>query len=350
AACLFSVSPSRGRARGGLLGLALGVAAVAVPAVAAGSLAADLHPAAGPYAALLGAAGLAVLAVPVGRAPTDAGAPERDLVLPAADRLHKLAGLAALLAGGLAATGALAPVLDVPADIPAPALSVTRLLAPAAVVLAALGIALLLPSGWAGASRPALSVAWVVGPLATLAILDPVVTAIDLPGVEFGLGAWAAVGALCVACAAGLVAALAGGVERDDVDLSELAEQGTDRPVLLSAVVAVLLAIPAFALPVAEVPGHRLLGMTGGGESGWGLLVGLLAVLLATLAAARCRPSRGAALLAGAGLVVIVRLAELPLVAAPFGGAELALGTWCSLACLMVLVVAIGLVVRPSRQ
>ncbi|HEY2723869.1 MAG TPA: hypothetical protein VGI84_04190 [Pseudonocardiaceae bacterium] len=351
AGCLFVAAANRERARGGLLGIALGTAAVAVPALAAGLFAADLHPAAGPYAAVAGAVGLAVLAVPAGRSLTsDAGGPERDLVLPGAQRLHRLAGLAALLAGALAAVGALAPALEVPTGAAAPALPVARLLGAAAVVLAVLGVALLLPADRAGASRPALSVAWVVAPLAALAILDPVLTAIDLPGVRFGLGAWAAVGALCLACAAGLLAALAGGVERDDVDLSELAERGADRPVLFGGALAALLAIPAFSLPVADVPGHQMLGIAGGARSGWGLVAGLLAVLLATLAAARCRPSRGAALLAGAGLVVIVRLAELPLVAAPLGGAQPAIGTWACLGCLVVLVAAIALVMRPSRQ
>lgn len=351
AGCLFVAAANRERARGGLLGIAFGTAAVAVPALAAGLFAADLHPAAGPYATVAGAVGLAVLAVPAGRSLTsDASGPERDLVLPGAQRLHRLAGLAALLAGALAAVGALAPALEVPAGAAVPALPVARLLGAAAVVLAVLGVALLLPADRAGASRPALSVAWVVAPLAALAILDPVLTAVDLPGVRFGLGAWAAVGALCLACAAGLLAALAGGVERDDVDLSELAERGADRPVLLGGALAALLAIPAFGLPVADVPGHQMLGIAGGARSGWGLLAGLLAVLLATLAAARCRPSRGAALLAGAGLVVIVRLAELPLVAAPLGSARPAIGTWACLGCLLVLVAAIALVMRPSRQ
>lgn len=349
AACLFVASPYRERARGALLGLGLGVATIALPAVAAGLLATDLHPATGPYAALLGAAGLAVLAIPTGRSGIEA-ASERDLVLPGADRLHRLAGLVALLAGALAAVGALTPVLHVPDGSTAPDLAVARLLAPAAAVLAGLGLALLLPSGRAVASRPALSVAWVVGPLAALAVLDPVLTATDLPGVGFGPGAWAAVGALAIACASGLIAALAGGVEREDVDLSALASRGTDRPVLASGVLAAALAVAAFVSPVAEVPGHDLLDIGGSTASDWGLLTGLLVVVLATLTAARCRPARGAALLAGAGLVVVVRLAELPLVAVPFGGAQPALGTWSSLACLVALVVAIALVMRPSRQ
>ncbi len=352
-ACLLAASTSRGRARGGLLGLAAGVAAVAAPALAAGLFGTDLTPAPGPVAALTAAAGLALLAGPAGHALTrDSSADQPDLILPAAERLYRLAGATALLAGALATAGVLAPALQVPAGTAEPVLNHARLLAPAAVVLTVLGVALLFSARVGAVTRPVLSVAWVVGPLAATAILDPVLTASDVPGVRLGLGSWCAAAVLVVAAAAGLCAAVAGGVERDDVDLSALAQRGTDRPLLAAGVGAALLAVPAFALPLAQAQGHQLMaiapGVSGTQLSAWGLLTGLVAVLLATLIAPRCRPIRAVALLVGAGAVVIVRLAELPLVAARLDGAVLSVGTWFSLGVLVLLVIGIGLAMRPS--
>jgi hypothetical protein len=349
AACLLATSADRAQARGGLLGLAAGLAAVSGPAAAAGLLGAELGPAPGPATVLAAAAGFVLLAGSAGRGREPGpAAPRRDPVLPGTGRLHRFAGGAALLAGMLAAGGAAAPVLDVPADSAEPALAVARLLAPAALVLVALGLAVLLPA-WAAAARPALSVAWVVGPFAAIAVLDPALTATDIPGVRLGPGAWFAAAALAVAASAGLGAVLAGGAEREDVDLAALAQHGADRPVLLGGLAAALFAVPAFVLPVAWAPGHAFLAVSPVAWPGtWAVLAGLAAVMLATVAAAWCRPARAAALLAGAGLVVIVRLAEFPLVASRFDGAVPAMGTWWSLGCLVVLVVAIGLALRPS--
>ncbi|HEX2299224.1 MAG TPA: hypothetical protein VHH34_12040, partial [Pseudonocardiaceae bacterium] len=356
ASCLLAASASRSRARGGLLGIAAGVSAVSGPALAAGLLGADLTPAPGPVAVLVAAAGLALLAGPAGRSLTrDAAVPRPDLVLPAATRLHRLAGSAALLAAGCAAAAALAPALRVPAGTSEPVLAEGRLLVPAAVVLAALGVVLLWSASAAAVVRPALSVAWMVGPLAALTLLDPVLTAGDVPGVQLGAGSWCAAAVIVVAVAAGVCAALAGGVERDDVDLSALAERGIDRPLQLCGVAAALLAVPALALPLARAEGHRLtaimpdgLSGTGAQLSSWGLLAALVAVVLATAVAPRCRPSRAVALLAGSGLLVIVRLAEFPLVAARLEGAVPAAGLWFSLGVLVVLALGIGLAVRPA--
>ncbi|MGH4027132.1 MAG: hypothetical protein ACRDRV_21385, partial [Pseudonocardiaceae bacterium] len=270
----------------------------------------------------------------------------------------------ALLAAGLAAAGALAPALRVPAGTVEPVLAQGRLLFPAAFVLAALGAVLLWSASAAAVVRPALSVAWVVGPLAALALLDPVLTAGDVPGVRLGAGSWCAAAVIVVAAAAGVCAALAGGVERDDVDLSALAERGIDRPLQLCGAAAALLAVPALALPLARAEGYQLTAIVPGGLSAgvsgtalsgtgaqlssWGLLAGLAAVVLATTVAPRCRPTRAVALLAGSGLLVIVRLAEFPLVAARIEGAVPAAGTWFSLGVLVSLALGVGLAVRPA--
>lgn len=355
AGCLLAASASRGRACGGLLGVAAGVSAVSAPALAAGLFSTDLSAAPGPVLTLVAAAGLALLAGPAGRSLIrDPAVPRPDLVLPAATRLHRLAGAVALLAAGLAAAAVLAPALRVPPGTAEPVLAQGRLLVPAAFVLAGLGVVLLWSPPAAVVVRPALSVAWVVGPLAALALLDPALTASDVPGVRLGAGSWCAAAVVVVAAAAGVCAALAGGVERDDVDLSALAERGTDRPLQLCGAAAALFAVPALALPLARAEGYHLTAIASGSQnpgaqlSSWGLLAGLVAVVLATVVAPRCRPARAVALLAGAGLLVIVRLAELPLVVARLEGAVPAAGVWFSLAVLVLLAFGAGLAVRPA--
>jgi hypothetical protein len=346
AACLLASSPDPARARGGLFGVAAGSTAVAAPALAAGLLTPQLHPSWGPVTVLMAAAGLAGCALAVGRT-GDAG-PRTDLVLPAAGRLQLVAAAAALLAGGLALLGSLTPAIAA-GDVATPAVSAARLLVPAAVVLLALGGALLLPEDRAAAARPALAVAWVVVPLSAAAVLDTVLTAAEIADVGPGPGAWATLVAVPVAVVAGACCALAGAVERDDVDVSALAARPADRPLLLAAGLVMVLAVPAFALPVATGTNYRAGAIDpASGLTAWGLLTGLVAVALAAVVAVRCRPVRGAALLVGAGLVVAVRLAEFPLVAARVDGMAAGPGTWASLACLVALVAAVAVTLRPG--
>jgi hypothetical protein len=346
AACLLAGSPDPARARGGLLGVAAGSAAVAAPALAAGLLTPQLRPSWGPVTVLLAAAGLVGCGLAVRRA-GDAG-PHADLVLPAAGRLQRVAAAAALLAGVLALLGSLTPAIAA-GDVAVPAVSAARLLVPAAVALLALGAALLLPGDRAAAARPALAVAWVVVPLPAAAVLDTVLTAAEIADVGPGPGAWATLFAVPVAAVAGGCCALAGAVERDDVDVYALAARPADRPLLLAVGLVAALAVPAFALPVATGPGYRAGAIDpASGLTAWGLVTGLVAVVLAAAVAPRCRPVRGAALLVGAGLVVAVRLAELPLVAARLDGMAAAPGTWASLACLVVLVAAVVVTLRPG--
>ncbi len=349
AACLLVNSAEPGRARGGLLGVALGLTAVAAPPVVAGLVMPALRPGWGPVTVLLAAVGLIIAAVLL-RARDDAERPARELALPTLLWLHRGAAVTALLAGALALTAATLPAIAVPPGTSTPAVSAARLLIPAGVVLLGAAVALLLLAGRAGAIRPVLAVSWVVIPLVSGAVLETVLTAGVIADVGFGAGAWAAAGAVPAAATAGLIAALAGGVERDDVDLVELAARGVDRPVLLAGTLAALLAVPAFALPVATGPDYRAVAIApGSGLAAWGLVTALVVVVLASLVAARCRPVRAAALLAGAGLVVVVRLAELPLVAGRIEGASAAAGTWSSLACLVVLAAGAVVALRPTR-
>lgn len=349
AACLLVSSAEPARARGGLLGVALGLTAVAAPPIAAALTMVQLRPAWGPVVALLAAAGL-ILPATMLRARPEAEQPARELTLPALVRLHRIAAVTALSSGALALVAAALPAIAASPDTSAPAVSAGRLLVPAGIVLLGVGAALLLPAGRAGVARPVLAVSWVVVPLASGAVLETVLTAGEIADVGFGAGAWAATAAVPVAAAAGLVAALGGGVERDDVDLTELAARGADRPVLLTGMLAAVLAVPAFGLPVATGPGYRAAAIVpGSGLAAWGLVAAVVAVVLAALVAARCRPVRAAALLAGAGLVVTVRLAELPLVASRIDGAAAAAGTWSSLACLVALAAGTVIAVRPAE-
>jgi hypothetical protein len=191
---------------------------------------------------LLAAAGLVACALAV-RGTGDAG-PHADLVLPAAGRLQRAAAAAALLAGVLALLGSLTPAIAA-GDVAAPAVSAARLLVPAAVALLALGAALLLPDDRAAAARPALAVAWVVVPLPAAAVLDTVLTAAEIADVGPGPGAWATLFAVPVAAVAGVCCALAGAVERDDVDVCALAARPADRPLLLA--VGLVVVLPATA-------------------------------------------------------------------------------------------------------
>lgn len=348
AACLLVSSAEPGRASGGLLGVALGLTAVAAPPVAAGLAMPALRPAWGPVVMLLAAAGLIVSAALLHVRP-DVERPARELALPALLRLHQLAAVATLLAGALALAAAALPAIAAPPGLEAPAVSAARLLVPAGMVLLGVGATLLLLADRAGVARPVLAVGWVVVPLVCGAVLETVLAAGEIADVGFGAGAWMAAAAVPVAAAAGLVAALGGGVERDDVDLTQLGARGMDRPVLLAGTLGALLAVPAFALPVATGPDYRATAITpASGLAAWGLVTALVAVTLAALVAARCRPVRAAALFAGAGLVVVVRLAELPLVASRIEGASAAAGTWSSLACLVVLATGMVLAARPA--
>lgn len=348
AACLLVSSAEPARARGGLTGLALGLTAVAAPPLAAALVMPRLQPSWGPVVALLAAVGLIVSALLL-RGRPEPEPPARELTLPTLLRLHRLAAVAALLAGALALIAAALPAIAESRTTSVPAVSAGRVLVPTGVVLLGLGIAMLLLVGRAGVLRPALAVSWVTVPLAAGAVLETVLTAAEIADVGFGAGAWAAAVAVPVAAATGLVAALAGGVERDDVDLTELTDRGVDLPVLLSALLAALLAVPAFGLPLATGSDYRSTAIVpGSGLAAWGLGAAMVAVVLAALVAARCRPVRAAALFAGAGLVVIVRLTELPLVASRIEGAAAAAGTWSCLACLVVLAVGAVVAVRPA--
>ena len=319
-------------ARGGLLGLAAAVAGVAVPPLVAVVVLTSLRFEWGPLLALIGAVGLALLAVPAGRVAN--AKPSNELRLPALTRLHTTSGVLAVAAGALAVLGAVSPQLDMLVPVsPYPA----RVLLPAGAVLAVLGAGLLLPR-YAAVVRPALAVGSAVVPLSAAAAIDTVLTAAQVTGARAGIGAWAGGAAIALAALAAVSAGLAGGVERDDVDLTEVTMR---RAVAVPGLIAALLALGAFSFPVITAPGYLPPGVfTKFTTTSWGLVMALVAVVAAAVLAPMCRPVRSSALLCGAALVVLVRVLEMPLTAGRAPGSAPGLGLWFGVGCLVTLLLA----------
>lgn len=356
AAGLAASAADHGAGRGGLWGVAMGVTAAALPPMAAALFAPDVGGTWGPRVALAGAAGLVGTAWLVGREPRAAAGDE--LSLPALDRLHGVAGALALASALFALVGAVASQVHVPEGAEQPVFYPARLLVPAGLLLAALGGVLVAGSvsaryaRAAALARPALAVAWAAMALAGTAVLDAALTAVQIPGVRAGLGVWAAGLALLAALAAGCAAAVAGGVERDEVDLSQV---HAARPPIAAGVSAAVLALPAFGLPLLTAPDYAPAGLWSNFQVGsWGLVAALAAVVTAALLAPSSRPSRAVGLLLGALAVVALRLAELPLTGERAGpAAGTSAGTWFSLACALALLTGAVLAWRrrePGRD
>jgi hypothetical protein len=266
--------------------------------------------------------------------------------LPGQARLQSAAGVLGALAGVAALGGVLTPQLVVPEGMTVPDSYDSRLLLPAGVLVGLLGVASLSPR-LATAVRPALAVGAAAVPLAGAAAFDAVLTAGQVSAdVRAGVGAWLTGLAVLAAAAAACCAGLAGGVERDDVDLTEL------RPNLAvagPAAVAALLAVGAFGFPALRAPDYVAPGVWSDFRiASWGLLAGLVAVVGAAVLAPLCRPRRRVALLLGATGVVGVRLLELPLTSGRAEGSSAGPGTWLALGCALALLVAVGLSARHA--
>lgn len=349
AAVLAASSADPGTTRGGLLGVAAGVLVLAVPPLAATAAVADLHLTWGPPVAVLAAVGLAAFAVPAGRAvPVEDDQPEEpvEVALPGQARLQTAAGVLAVLTGVAALGGVLAPQLVVSEGMSPPVGYASRLLLPAGVLVGVLGL-VSLSGRLATMVRPALAVAWAAVPLAGAAAVDAALTASQLgDDVRPGVGAWltglAVLGSVAVACCA----ALAGGVERDDVDLTDLRPNPA---ATVPAAVAAVLAVGAFGLPALRAPDYVEPGLWSDFRvASWGLLVGLATVVGAAALAPLCRPARRTALLLGATGVVGVRLLEVPLTGARAEGASAGPGTWLAGACALTLLAGALLSARSA--
>jgi hypothetical protein len=341
-------------ARGWLLGGSAVVLAIAVPRISSGLAVDGLHPSWGPYIATVAALVLAAIGlitkrvVATGRTSDADGTTEpAELHLPGQSRLHVAAGVLGLVSAGAALVGADTNLYVLSADLPHNTDVAGRLLIPAAVLVGVCAAGMLIPR-WAAAVRPALAVSWVAVMLAGFGAVDTALTATQIVGVGFGIGTWATAVAMLAAVAAAGCAALAGGVERDDVDLTEL----TWRPkVLVPAAAAAALAIGAFGFPTLHADGFTPPGLWSDFRfASWGLVFGLVGVLAAALLAPLCRPRRAAGLLLGAAGVVIVRLLSLPLDHTIAPGTTAGLGMLFAAACLLALLVAAATAGWLARQ
>ncbi|RKT57653.1 hypothetical protein [Saccharothrix australiensis] len=314
--------------RGGLLGIAAVLVALAAPGLATAVAVDRVDAAPGPFLVLGAAVALAWPAT--GRA-------GHDLALPGRRRLHLIAAVLGVATGACAALGALTRHLDVPAGVTPPTDYAARLLWPAAVAVA---LTALLPK-----ARPAFAVALAAVPLAAGQALDAALNAAKVPSVGPGPGVWFTALAVLLAGAAASTAALAGAVERD--------EEGADRtspplPLLAAALTAGLVAVGAFALPVLAAPGYVPITAFGLRVGSWGLLIALVAVLVAVGLSLVSRPGRGAALLLGAACVTATRALEYPFSASRAAGTEPGPALWLALATTALLLVAAA--IRADRR
>jgi hypothetical protein len=344
--------------RGVLIGVAIAVLAILLPQQIAGFTVEWLHTDWRSYLATIGALGLVATALIKPKVKA-----AKETTVHTADRWHVIAGVLAILGGGAAILGRTSDlfVVEIPTDTPIsqtdvlvllsgvrPAEFANRLLLPAGVLLVVLGV-LLLIRPVAALARPALSVAWVAVPFAGFLTLDALVTATGTSGaIRAGGAAWWTVVAVLLVLGAAVSAMVAGIVERDDVDL-------TDRPsnIILMAPVAaaVLFAFGAFGLPAMRAPEYVAPGIWSNFRlASWGLLIALLAVLIAAALAARSRPSRAASLLLGGAALVAVHALEMPLTQERAEGMTAGPGTWLSIACAAALVISafVALAVKPD--
>ncbi|MFE9744937.1 hypothetical protein ACFYOT_08545 [Saccharothrix saharensis] len=315
--------------KGGLLGLAAVVLAVALPPVVTAFAVDGVGPAVGPFLALAAAVALAWPQ----RVVKDEDAEEHDVELPGARRLHVIAAVLGLVAAAAAAVGASTDHLVLPDGFPPPADYAARLLWPAAIATGVLAAALLVKA----AVRPAFTVVTATVPLAAAVALDAVFTATKVDAVQPGVGVWFTAGSVVAAAAAAATAALAGAVERDEVGTSTTEPA---LPLVAATLIAVLLALGAFALPVLRAPDYVPIGAFGLRVGSFGLLVALLAVVVAGVVALKARPGRGAALLLGAAVVTAVRAWEYPLTAARAAEAAPGPGLWLAAAATVAFIVA----------
>ncbi|WP_143261577.1 hypothetical protein [Allokutzneria sp. NRRL B-24872] len=346
-AALAISSAEPGAARGKLLGLVLAVLGLIVPPIASAVASDQFFITWGPFVALAGALVLAVLAIPAGRGRGEPTSGTDDVELPGQERLQMVAGALAVLSGLASLAGGLLDTIEVPPDLPSLVNYPARMLLPAGGVLLVLGLAMTV-RGLAGALRPVLAVAWAGVVLAAAVALDVVVGAVGVAGVEVASGTWALIAAVVLALGAGAAAGLAGGVERDEVDLSEpIRNDALFAPVGL----AVALSAAAFVVPVLSAPDFIAPGLLSPLRiSSWGVLVAMLTAVAASALSLFCRPRRAAGLLFGAAIVVGLRAAELPLTAQRVEGAAAASGMWFALGGFAVLLIAAGIALSRKEK
>ncbi|CRK59910.1 hypothetical protein [Alloactinosynnema sp. L-07] len=338
-------------ARGVLLGATAAVAGVVVPQIASGLSVSRLEVAPGPVVALVAMALLTTIVWFLNRGEQiQRSAPSALVDATEPTRHHFVAGLLGLGAALAAFAAGTATQLRVGAGLEAPTSYSARLFLPAAVLLLLFVVPMLIPKA-AAAIRPAFAAATLAIPLAGAGALDAAFTATSVsPDIAVGPGVWFAVLAVALALAAGAAAALAGVLERDDVDLTQRqVNLGLAAPLAASA----LFAVGAFGLPVIKAPDLVAAGVWNHFRlTSWGLLCGLLLVLAAVVLAAMSRPPRAGALLLGAAGVVAVHALEYPLTADRAASSAPGPGLWLSVACVAALLVSalVAAISSPDRR
>lgn len=353
AAGLAASSPDHRVVVAGLAGTALAGLGVGLPRLAVSALAPGLGIAPGPVLAVAGALGLAALARTVStHGWAEPGSlPGSRLSRPAlATGLRRSAGLLCLLSGGSAMVAAFADPVRLADDLPQPRLPTLGLLLCTGGLLAVAGwITAMHPVG--RRIRPALAVVAMAMPMAAAEHLTAVLGVLDVPGVDAGPGWWLACVAVFTALVGAAVAVVAGGFERDDVDLAELTGRPFGGPLAAASAAAAVLAVPAFLLPLVDGAGRGVTGVFQPpfGLPAWTLLAAMAVTVGIALLGPRCRPGPAAVLYTGGCVLLMLRLARIPFGPRPLPAAGLAEGAWASLLCLVLLLVAATVAVRSGQ-
>jgi hypothetical protein len=351
AAGLAISSGTGGLSMGGLLGLGLAAATVALPELVSGLAVTGIGLSAGPVVVLAGALGLVVVAfLPRERASTEVADDEGgEASLPGSPRLRMATGVLGLVTMLAAIAGTFTEQVVVAGGLPGLESPSRWLLLVAGLLVGVLGAAMFVP-GIAPTVRPVLSVAWAGVPLAATAVLTIAITASELDaGLSPGQGVlWTSV-AVVAAVATACFSVVAGMVERDD---SEDSAEVMPGPNMITPLVAGgILAIGGFGTPSIVAPDYVEPALWSNfGTPSWGLLLALLTVLGACFLAPRSRPARAAALLAGATCLAALRVLELPLTGNQIPGAHAGIGWWLALGCVVALAIATVLAPRGTTH
>ncbi len=264
-------------------------------------------------------------------------------------RWHAAAGATGVLAGALASVGALLPVLSVPAGLPEPDFPATRLVLVAGVLLAITSVWLLM-SEFSVLFRPALAIMWVGVVAAAADVAQTALSAVQLPGVRLGVGSILVTCAAVAAAGAGVLAAIAGAVERDDIDTSE--PHDPPQQILIVGAAAAVATVLGYALPLYRGSDGTAaaLGRLPWGWDAWGQVLSVVAIVVAVLVAMGARPARGAALLAGAAVVAALHVLAWPLSAGRLTDPVVASGAAPAILAVVLLAVSAALVGRRDRR
>lgn len=273
---------------------------------------------------------------------TDSAGPGQSM------RWHVAAGISGAASGVLLCVGGLLPVLAVPDGLPDPTILATRVAVVAGFLMVVVSVPMFF-SLFAAAARPALGVVAVAGVMAGTGVLQSVVIATDIDGIAVGSGGIVTVLGVLAAVACGACVLFAGGAERDDVDTSDLASHRTTATI---AGVGALLAAVGLTLPLytgVDATAASVLELPWGWDT-WGQVALAATLLVSAAVASRSRPARGASLLAGGVVAMVVYLLGWPLTQERVADATVGSGLVVGAAGLVVLAVAATVSARRRNE